>query len=181
MNNSNEPLIWGTTKENKVAKLYTLKNKYIEMEVSDYGCTITKLLVPDKNGKIDDIVLGCQTLQEYEDFSPSFGCVIGRTASRIIKFTINEQEITLNNFHGGKKNFSKQIFEANLINSDKNEPGICFKYLSKDGEENYPGDLSVTVIYTLLDENALKITYYSTVEGSPTIINLTNHSYFNLG
>ena len=181
---------WNKTSEGQRAHLYTLKNQNITMEVSDYGGIITKLLVPDKNDKVQDITLGCQFLEEYETLAPYFGCITGRFANRIAggTFTLNGEEFKLatnngpNHLHGGPKGkgFSHKLYDTEILTSKNREPGVQFSYTSKDGEEGYPGELDLKVTYWLLNENALRIDYTATVKDKPTILNLTNHAYFNL-
>lgn len=173
--------------ENKTISLYTLTNSNgMEMNVTNYGCIVTSIKVPDKNGQINDIVLGFNELKDYLEDNPYFGCVVGRYGNRIAngKFSINGNEYILaqndgtNNLHGGVKGFNKQVWSADEIKNDT-YAGIEFKYLSKDGEEGFPGDLSVTVTYTINDNNEFKIDYKATTD-KITICNLTHHSYFNL-
>lgn len=172
--------------EGKNVDIYTLTNKKgIEMKVTNYGCIVTSLKVPDKSGKINDIVLGFNELQSYLKKNPYFGAIIGRYGNRIAnsKFSLNGKEYNLakndgpNNLHGGIKGFDKVIWDAGEIKDNKSI-GIEFKYLSKDGEEGFPGNLSVTVTYTINDNNEFKIGYKAETD-SITICNLTHHTYFN--
>ena len=144
------------------------------------------LQVPDRNGKFADIVLGYDTLEQYVNDSAYLGSLIGRYGNRIAKgkFTLNGVEYTLatnngpNHLHGGIKGFNKVVWNAQPID-DPNGPGLKLSYLSKDGEEGFPGNLSCTVVYTLTNNNELKISYEATTDQT-TIVNLTSHSYFNL-
>lgn len=172
--------------DGKKVNLYTLTNaNKIEMKVTNYGGIITSLKVPDKNGHFDDIVLGYNTLAEYIKNNPYFGAIIGRYGNRIKlgKFTLEGNEYTLatnnppNALHGGPKGFDKVVWDAKTT-QDSNSVSIQFSYLSKDGEEGYPGDLNVIVTYILTNENELKIDYLATTD-KPTIVNLTNHTYWN--
>ncbi len=178
---------FGTTKGGEGVDIYTLKNaKGSVAKIMTYGGTVVQLMVPDKNGKMDDILLGFDNLKDYEEKSPYFGCIIGRYGNRIgkAKFTLDGKEYTLaanNNgqhLHGGIKGFDKVVWQAKPFES-KEGPGLKLHYLSKDMEEGYPGNLDVTVTYTLTNDNELKIDYHATTD-KPTICNLTNHCYFNL-
>lgn len=178
---------FGTTKGGEGVDIYTLKNaKGSVAKIMTYGGTVVQLMVPDKNGKMDDILLGFDNLKDYEEKSPYFACIIGRYGNRIgkAKFTLDGKEYTLaanNNgqhLHGGIKGFDKVVWQAKPFES-KEGPGLKLHYLSKDMEEGYPGNLDVTVTYTLTNDNELKIDYHATTD-KPTICNLTNHCYFNL-
>ena len=171
--------------------LYTLTNRNMTIKLINYGGIITSLLVPDKNGKADDVVLGFKTLEEYLDKeykkkNPYFGAIIGRYGNRIAKgrFSINGNEYQLavndgeNHLHGGNIGFDKVVWHAEEINNN-NEAGVKLSYLSKDMEEGYPGNLNVTVEYILNENNEL-IILYEAITDKPTIVNLTHHSYFNL-
>jgi aldose 1-epimerase len=173
--------------EGKPVELYTLTNESgAKVSITNYGGTVTSIVVPDKDGKMDDVVLGFDTLAEYVEKSPYFGCITGRYANRIAKgkFTLDGKEYTVatnndpNHLHGGLKGFDKQIWKARIGNKD-DAPTLTLTYTSPDGEEGYPGTLSNTVTYTWTQDNALRIRYKSTTD-KPTILNLTNHSYFNL-
>jgi aldose 1-epimerase len=175
---------WGTV-DGKAVNLFTLKNsKGTVVKVSNYGLIITEIHTADRNGKLGNIVLGFDSLAQYQAGHPFFGAIAGRVANRIAKgkFTLDGKEYTLainngpNHLHGGKKGFDKQVWDAQP-NAAQN--AITFHYLSKDGEEGYPGNLNVTVTYTLTDENELRIDYGAKTDKA-TPINLTNHSYFNL-
>ncbi|MDR2037368.1 MAG: galactose mutarotase [Bacteroidales bacterium] len=173
-------------------ELYTLTNHQgVVMKVTTYGGTITELHVPDKNGKMGDVVLGFDKLDgyispAYEKSNPNFGAIIGRYGNRIAKgkFTLDGVEYTLatnngeNHLHGGNIGFNRVVWNAKAIPGEK-ENSLELTYLSKDMEEGYPGNLQVTVTYTLTDANELKINYKATTDKA-TPCNLTNHTYFNL-
>lgn len=178
---------YGTTPDKQQVDLYTLSNSQgIEVQVINFGGIITSIHVPDRNGKMADIALGFDNLDGYLENKPYFGAIIGRYANRIAngKFTLNGKEYTLaknngpNSLHGGIKGFNKVVWDAEPLR-DGRGAGVRLSYLSKDGEEGYPGNLKVKVTYTLTDKNELKIDYEATTDKA-TPINLTNHSYFNL-
>jgi aldose 1-epimerase len=167
--------------------LYTLTNgKGMEVKITNYGGIVVSIKTPDRNGKLDDIVLGYDTLDGYLKRNPMFGTIVGRYANRIARarFTLNGVEYTLarnsgeNHIHGGPKGFDKQVWRAKPV-SRREGVALELGYLSKDGEEGFPGTLSATVTYTLTADNELKIDYLAQTD-KDTIINLTNHSYFNL-
>lgn len=178
----------GKTKEGATVESYTLKNKNgVVAKVMTYGATLTEMHVPDQDGKQADVVLGFADLDKYLAGHPFFGSTAGRVANRIAKgkFTLDGKEYTLatnngpNTLHGGIKGFDKQVWEAKQVNSPDG-PGVQFHYVSKDGEEGFPGNLDTTVTYTLTNDNALRISYKATTDKA-TPVNLTNHSYWNLG
>lgn len=169
------------------ASLFTLTNdNNITVQVTNYGCIITSIKTPDRKGIIGDIALGFNSLDEYVKDSPYFGCMTGRYANRITKgkFTLNGKEYTLaqntgeNHLHGGLTGFDKVLWDAEEVIA-KDSVGIIFKYTSSDGEEGYPGALSTTLTYTLTNKNEIRMDYEATTD-KPTILNLTNHTYFNL-
>ena len=179
--------IFGTTPSGEVVTEYTLTNLHgLEMKVIDYGCTITSLQVPDRNGVMGDIVLGYDTLEGYLQSDAYLGCVVGRFANRIAhgKFLLEGKKYTLatnlppHHLHGGIKNFSKIIWTAEEV-KDEESVGITFTHLSRDGDEGYPGNLQLEVKYILRDDNTLSFEYRATTDQA-TIINLTQHTYFNL-
>jgi len=189
--NAAEPSItskpFGTTANGKLVTVFTLKNsKGATATIIDYGGTVTSLTMPDRKGKFGDIVLGFKTLADYEKKSPYFGCLIGRFGNRIAKgsFTLDGKTYQvpinngLNSLHGGLGGFDKVVWDA-VPSLTKQGPTLKLSYISKDGEEGYPGKLSVTATYTLSNQNALRLVYRATTE-KKTIINLTHHSYFNL-
>ncbi|MXV17013.1 aldose epimerase family protein [Hufsiella ginkgonis] len=171
--------------DGKPVNLYTLKNKNgLEAVITNYGGRIVSLMVPDKAGKLTDVVLGYQKLSGYQkDNDPYFGALIGRYGNRIAKgkFKLDGKEYSLainnglNSLHGGPTGFHKRVWEVVSSSADKLE----LKYVSADGEEGYPGNLTVKVTYTLTDENGLRIDYAVTTD-APTVQNITNHAYFNL-
>jgi len=178
---------FGTTKEGTAVDLYTLRNsKGVEAKISNYGGLVTSLKTPDRNGQFADVVLGYDTLAEYLKDTPYFGALIGRYGNRIAKgkFTLNGQQYTLvtnngpNALHGGLKGFDKVVWDAKSYQGPMG-PTLELHYLSKDGEEGYPGNLNVTAVYTLTDDNGLRLDYTATTDKA-TVLNLTQHSYFNL-
>jgi aldose 1-epimerase len=179
---------FGKLPDGSVVKRYTLKNKNgVVAKVIEYGAILSELWVPDRNGQPGNVVAGFDHLAQYLNGHPFFGATTGRFANRIAKgrFTLEGKEYTLatnngpNALHGGLKGFDKQLWKSEPLPAKAGEEGVRFTYLSNDGEEGYPGNLNVTVTYTLTDDNALVIDYTATTD-KPTIINLTNHSYFNL-
>jgi aldose 1-epimerase len=166
---------------------YTMRNEHgLEVTAINYGCTITKILVPDRNGVFENVVLGFDTLEEYQQFSPYFGAVCGRHAGRIAnaEFTLDGTTYVLakndggNHLHGGEYGFDKVVWDATLV-EEEDAVRLEFSYVSKDGEEGYPGNLQIKVTYTLTNENELVIAYEG-VSDQRTVVNVTNHSYFNL-
>lgn len=180
--------IFGKTPEGKTVYLYTLTNaRGAEVSISNYGGIIVSWLVPDREGKMDDVVLGYKTLDEYIANSPYFGAIVGRYGNRIAqgKFSIDGNNYKLatndkeNHLHGGLKGFDKQVWRGEEF-IDKNGPGVVLRRLSRDAEEGYPGNLQAEVRYQLAaDDNSLRIDYRAATD-KPTPVNLTNHSYFNL-
>ncbi len=171
--------------DGKQVDLYILTNKKgAEMTVTNFGGKIVSLLVPDKNGKFTDVELGHNTIEEYEASTiRHLGSVCGRTCNRIAKgkFTLDGKEYKLainngpNSLHGGVKGFNEVVWDA----KQTDDQTIVLTYVSPDGEEGFPGMLTVQMIYTLTDDNAVQIDYEAHTD-KPTIINLTNHSFFNL-
>ena len=179
---------FGKTEDGKSVDSYTLTNTHgLKAEIITYGGIVTSLQVPDRNGKFADIVLGCDDVNDYAKKSPYFGALIGRFGNRIAKgkFTLDGVEYTLatndgpNHLHGGPNGFHKVVWTAKPMQT-KEGPAMKLTYKSRDGEEGYPGNLSCTVIYTLTDNNELKISYEAKTD-KDTVVNLTHHSYFNLG
>ncbi len=182
-----EKTSFGTTKDGQAVDLYTLTNaKGVVAKVMTYGALLTELHVPDRAGQLADVVLGFKTLQGYEADHPYFGATIGRVANRIAKgkFRLGGQEYTLatnngpNHLHGGLRGFDKRVWKAQTV-SATGGVAVRFTYASADMEEGYPGALTATVVYTLTNSNELRLDYTATTD-KPTIVNLTNHSYFNL-
>ena len=178
---------FGTTKEGQNVDQYLFKSKSgMQISIITYGGIITSWTAADKNGDYKDIVLGYNTLEEYETETPYFGALIGRYGNRIAngRFSLNDTTYTLavnngvNHLHGGLKGFDKVVWEAESMTSDT-EASLVLKYLSKDMEEGYPGNLATTVTYTLNDHNELEVKYEA-ITDKTTIVNLTQHSYFNL-
>ena len=179
--------LYGITKDNRKVDLYSFKTENgMEVDIINYGGIITSLKVPDKTGEIKDIVLGYNKLEDYVNENPYFGSIVGRYGNRIAKgkFNLNGNEYTLvtnndeNHLHGGNIGFDKAIWEAETkIHS--NSSSLILKYLSKDMEEGYPGNLNTTVTYEIKNDNSIEITYEAQTDKT-TIINLTQHSYFNL-
>ena len=173
--------------DGQTVNAYTIRNDQgMEVACIDYGCIITKILVPDRHGIVENVVLGFDTLSEYLNYSPYFGAIVGRHAGRIQKaeFTLDGTTYYLaknnngNHLHGGLRGFDKVIWDTTIIN-EKDSISLQFTYLSKDGEEGYPGNLDIKVTYSLNNENELVMTYEG-VSDQQTVVNLTNHSYFNL-
>lgn len=186
MNVTSKP--FGTAPGGKQADIYTLTNdKGVEVKITNYGGIVTSLKVPDRNGDFSDVVLGYDTLDEYvKDNSPYFGALVGRYGNRIAggTFTLEGKQYTLarnngpNHLHGGNKGFDKVLWDAQPVRRP-GTVGVKLTYLSRDGEEGYPGNLSCEVVYELTGENELKINYRA-VTDKTTVVNLTHHSYFNL-
>jgi aldose 1-epimerase len=168
--------------------LYTFKNKSgLEVRIMNYGGIITHLFVPDRQGKIEDIVLGFDNLDDYlTKLPPYFGAIVGRYGNRIAngKFTLNGVEYNLarnngaNHLHGGIKGFDKVVWDAETFDNT-DAVGLKLTYLSKDMEEGYPGNLKMEVTYTIKSTNEIQIDYHGTTD-KPTVVNVTQHSYFNL-
>jgi aldose 1-epimerase len=167
--------------------VYTLKNAHgIELKVLNYGGIIVSLKVPDRTGKLDDIVLGHDSLAAYERASPYFGAIIGRYGNRIAhgRFTLDGRTYTLatnngpNHLHGGVRGFDKVVWDVTPFEG-RDSVGLILRYTSRDGEEGYPGTLHATVTYTLTSGNELIFDYHATTDRA-TPVNLTQHSYFNL-
>lgn len=171
--------------DGKKTGLYTLKNKnQAEAIFTNYGGRLVSLLMPDKDKKMVDVVVGFKSVSDYQNSTePYFGATIGRFGNRIAKgkFTLDGKQYQVftnngqNTLHGGKKGYQDVVWDA----KQTNEHTIQFDYLSKDGEENFPGNLKVTVTYTLTDDNELKMDYQASTDKT-TVLNLTNHAFFNL-
>lgn len=183
---------FGFNIEGEEVLCHTLRNKKgMELSVITFGATITSLKVPSKNNELIDVVLGFDTLEDYiksfqMEGSPYFGAIIGRYAGRINNgtFKLNERQIHLNKnhgthtLHGGFESFSTAIWNVKSITNNKN-PSITLSYTSLNNEENFPGELTVEVTYTLTEANEIEI-IYNAISTEDTVINLTQHSYFNL-
>lgn len=174
---------FGTTKDGSQIDLYTLTNKNnMQVMISTFGGTILSIKVPDKNGRFIDVVLGYDKLENYELQDKYIGALIGRHGNRIKKghFSLNGKEYQLycndgnNHLHGGKIGFDKKVWSAK-----ETDQGLAFTYISANGEEGYPGTLTVEVLYSLTNDNTLSIDYKAICD-EDTVCNLTNHTYFNL-
>jgi len=178
---------YGKTPDGKEVDIFTLSNNNgMSAKIMNYGATITSIIVPDRNGKLEDVVLGYDKLDDYCANKLYFGAIVGRHANRIedARFIINSTDYKVtknegeNHIHGGLIGFDKVVWKAAVSTKGQNEClNLC--YFSGDGEEGYPGNLDVKVTYTLTDDNALTIDYFATTD-KDTVVNLTNHSYFNL-
>lgn len=178
---------YGTTEKGEKVDSYKLKNqKGMEVDIITYGGIITSLKVPNKDGKSEEVVLGFNSLEQYMKPNPYFGALIGRFGNRIAKgkFTLDgkEYKLALNNdknaLHGGPEGFHRVVWTAEEVKGGDNA-SLKLKYISKDMEEGYPGNLTVYVTYTLTNDNALDVVYEATTD-KKTVLNLTQHSYFNL-
>jgi aldose 1-epimerase len=179
--------VFGTTADGVDVDRYTLKGADgMTVRLITYGATVTELHVTDRDGKLDDVVLGFDRLEQYENESPYFGCIVGRVAFRIVKGTFdldgNTYRLTLNNgphhLHGGTRGFSKLVWNAEPVAGEE-APAVRFTYHSPDGDQGYPGNLDVAVVYSLNASGEMKIDYTATAD-RPTPVNLTHHGYFNL-
>lgn len=191
VNNKNKNMTistFGQTTEGENVNLYTIKNNNgIVLKMMNYGAIVISFDVPDREGNISNINLGYRTLEGYLKSNPYFGATIGRFGNRIAngKFSLNGEKYQLptndgsNHLHGGNLGFDKVLWDAKTFENG-NESGIEFTYLSPDGDQGYPGNLMVTAIYTLTNDNKLKVEFSAETD-KPTPINLTNHNYWNLG
>ena len=175
---------FGVTKYGEAVTAYELVNASgASAVILDYGATVQSLLVPDRGGKLTDVVLGYETVAEYEQNGGYMGATLGRVANRIggARFSIGGKEYRIfkndgeNTLHGGERGFDKYVWAAEVKDSS-----LCMSRLSPDGEENFPGNFSLCVSFTLTDDNALEIRYDADTD-AVTPVSLTNHSYFNLG
>lgn len=178
---------FGVMPDGRGVEVFTMTNENgIELRAITYGAIIVSVRVPDRNGRLDDVVLGFDDLEGYLRDSPYFGAIVGRYANRIAngRFTLDghEHSLTTNNgpnhLHGGLRGFDKVVWEAEPFESDSGA-GVVFSYLSPDGEEGYPGNLSVRVTYLLTPDDELVVDYLTTTDRA-TPVNLSQHSYFNL-
>jgi aldose 1-epimerase len=178
---------FGTMPDGAAVELFTFTNGHgVEVRIMNLGATVVSIKTPDRQGQPGDVVLGFDSLDGYLHNSPFFGVVVGRYGNRIARgrFTLDGHVYTLakndgeNHLHGGLKGFDKAVWTADIVDA-AGVPSLTLQYVSKDGEEGYPGTLTATVTYTLMDDNALKIAYAATTD-KKTVVNLTNHSYFNL-
>ncbi|UWX55728.1 galactose mutarotase [Maribacter litopenaei] len=178
---------YGTTKDGKKVDQFILKNDGgIEVDIITYGGRITSLRTPDKGGNLKNITLGFDNLELYEGENPFFGALVGRYGNRIAKgkFSIGEEQYTLaqnngeNSLHGGLQGFDKKVWSAET-SENENSVSLILTYLSEDMEEGFPGNLNTKVTYTLSDDNSLEVRYEATTDKA-TVVNLTQHAYFNL-
>lgn len=178
---------FGQLPDGSPVDLYRLSNsKGVEAHITNFGGIVVSLKVPDRSGKLEDVVLGYDSLEGYLEESPFFGATIGRFGNRIAKgkFELAGKTYTLarnngpNHLHGGQKGFHKVLWKAEALKA-ADSVGLKLYYLSPDGEEGYPGNLRVEVLYTLDNDNAFHIAYKA-VTDKATVVNLTHHSYFNL-
>jgi aldose 1-epimerase len=180
-------LAFGKTPDGKTVDLYVLKNGRLTVKVMTYGAIITSIETPDRDGEFDDVVLGFDDLNGYLGAHPYFGATVGRVANRIAngKFTLDGKEYKLatnngpNALHGGLKGFDKVVWKAEELESGDG-PSVRMSYVSPDGEEGYPGNLSVSVLFTVTADDKLVLKYTAETDKA-TPVNLSNHSYFNLG
>ena len=178
---------FGRTRDGEAVDIYTLKNRRgAEARITTYGGAVVSLKMPDRAGKFDDVVLGFDDIEGYQKTTTYIGSLVGRYANRIARgrFTLGGTEYTLatnngeNHLHGGVRGFDKVVWKARPL-AARGGQALELTYLSKDGEEGYPGNLTVRVVYTLTNANELKIDYYATTD-KETVVNLTNHNYYNL-
>jgi len=180
--------LFGTTPEGeKVGKFILNNSKGITATVMSLGGTVISLKMPDREGEIKEVTLGFDHIQQYLAGHSYFGAVIGRFANRIakgvfqldgVRYYLARNDNGLNHLHGGNKGFDKVVWQAESF-KDNTSTEVAFSYLSSDGEEGYPGNLRVTVTYSLNEDNEFKIEYDAQTD-KPTIVNLTNHTYWNL-
>lgn len=176
---------FGATKNGEKASCYVLKNsKGMEAVVSDFGASLLKLYVPDKDGKTQDVVLGYETLEDYENGGDSLGATVGRVANRIgmAEFELNRKKYELtkndngkNTLHGGIDFYNKRMWDV----KEEDDTHVVFALVSPDGDQGFPGEVKIEVSYTITEENELKIHYHA-IPDQDTLLNMTNHSYFNL-
>jgi aldose 1-epimerase len=180
-------VVFGKTATGEMVHLYTLRNRQgLRATISTYGGVLTSLLVPDRHGQLGNVVLGFDSLASYLGQNPYFGALIGRYGNRIAKgtFTLDGKpyQLSINNppnsLHGGTAGFNRRVWAATPGLTTEG-PTLTLRYTSPAGEEGYPGTLHVQVVYTLTHANALRLDYTATTD-QPTVLNLTNHSYFNL-
>ncbi|MGN0383802.1 MAG: aldose epimerase family protein [Eubacterium sp.] len=178
---------FGQNKDGRMTYLYTITNKNgMTAKCTDFGAILVELHVPDKQGKSADVVLGYDNVEAYADNWPGYGSIIGRNANRIAnaEFSLNGTTYKLDkndgehNLHSGFNGYHKRIWDAEMLTID-NGQAIKFSCISPDGDQGYPGEVKVSVTYVLTDENEIKI-IYDAVSDADTVINMTNHSYFNL-
>jgi aldose 1-epimerase len=180
---------FGKTTDRTEVEVFTLENAHgVRARLMTFGANLLSLEVPDKNGKIADVTLGFEKLDDYQKPYPYFGAIAGRFANRIAKgvFILDGKTYTLarnngeNSLHGGLKGFDKVVWKGELLPPLPHKGSVKFSYSSPDGDEGYPGNLNATVVYTLDDENQLTLDFTATTDKT-TVLNLTNHTYWNLG
>jgi aldose 1-epimerase len=177
---------FGKTTTGEAVDLYVLHNAGVEVSIATWGAAVTSVRAPDRNGVLADVVLGFDTIDPYLKEHPFFGVVVGRYANRIgqARFTLDHKEYRLtanngkNQLHGGPEGFYRKLWKAEEVDA-KDGPAVKLTYVSPDGEEGYPGTLTASVVYTLTADGALRMDYSATTD-KPTVVNLTNHAYFNL-
>ena len=179
---------FGTMPDGRAVELYTLTNSNgVKVSIATYGATVVSIIVPDRSGAMDDVALGFTSLEGYlQEGNPFFGSTIGRFGNRIArgKFSLNGKEYTLavnngvNHLHGGPGGFDKVLWNATSFGAN-GSPTVTMEYTSADGEEGYPGTMNVTVIFSLTEDNELQFEYHA-ISDADTVVNLTNHTYFNL-
>jgi aldose 1-epimerase len=170
----------------KVTRVTVANARGMSFSAINYGATITTVRVPDKRGEAANVVLGYETLEEYERGTSFFGCIVGRFANRIAggRFVLGDKEYTLarndgaNHLHGGIRGFDKMVWSAKVFRR-RNAAGVRYHYTSRNGEEGYPGRLSVTADYSLTEDDRLSFEYWA-IASAPTPVNITNHTYWNL-
>lgn len=179
--------VYGKLPDGRPVDLYTLTNAAgMRVQLINYGAITVSVEVPDRSGKLTDVTLGYDTLAGWLDNKPYFGATIGRYANRIARgqFTLDGKTYTLarnngaNHLHGGIRGFDKVLWNAEPVQTPESA-GVRFTYLSRDGEEGYPGNLSVTALYSLNDDNEFKVEFSATTD-KPTVVNLAHHTYWNL-
>ena len=181
-----EQKVFGKIEDQDVAQFSITNKSGFTIRFINYGCVITDIIAPDREGNLENVVLGFDRLEDYVDYSPYFGAVVGRIAGRIAngQFNLNGKSFSItqnednNHLHGGVKGFSHVLWDYKVI-EEKNTVGVEFSYTSKAGEEGFPGNVEVTTTYLVNEDNQLDI-YYKATTDEDTIINLTNHTYFNL-
>lgn len=178
---------FGKTEDGQQASLFTAVNaRGLILKLTDYGALVVSLETPDRDGKLANINLGFKTLEGYLQRHPYFGATVGRYCNRIAKgkFELNGKTYTLatnngpNHLHGGEKGFDRHLWNSEIVKND-HEVGVRFSRRSPDGEEGYPGNLDASVTYTLTNDDELKVEFSATTD-APTVVNLTNHNYWNL-
>ncbi len=183
-----EQFDFGTAKDGSPVKGFRLTNtNHLSISVINWGATLVSVKTPDRNGVVEEITLGFDIIQDYEDYSPYFGSTVGRVANRIkggcftigdTRYQMEKNENGINHLHGGSKGISKVMWDIQA-EKGKESAVIACRYLSKDGEEGYPGDLDIKITYTLTESNDLILDYEATTSKTCPV-NLTNHAYWNL-